>query len=127
LNKDIEVLKEVLAALKKAGKVSIALLYGSYAKGIHHIRSDIDLAIYLNAKDEKEEIDVIDKILMSTDRDISILRLDDENESPFVIQEALNGVHLIEPDKEVLYEVSRRVLHEVEDIRFRRALKYGTT
>jgi hypothetical protein len=33
-------------------------------------------------------MEIIDKILMSGERNISILRLDDEDESPFVIQEA---------------------------------------
>ncbi|MCL5276347.1 MAG: nucleotidyltransferase domain-containing protein [Deltaproteobacteria bacterium] len=127
MNQEIEALRIVLEELKKEGKVSIALLYGSYAKGTPHSRSDIDLAIYLYAKDENEEIDIIDKILMSTERDVSILRLDDEEESSFVIQEALKGVHLVEPDKEMLYKISRRILHETEDIKFRRTLKYGTS
>ena len=64
--------------------------------------------------------DLIDRILMPVERDVSILRLDDEDESPFVIQEALKGIHLVDPDPEVLFNVSRRVLHESESIRFRR-------
>lgn len=124
-DKEINSIKKVIRELREDGKVLIAILYGSYAKGIPHKRSDIDLALYIKAKDEKEEIEIIDKILMSAERDISILRLDDEDESPFVIQESLKGIHLIEPDGETLYEVSRRTLHEREDIRFRKELKIG--
>src|SRR4030042_5041072 len=105
-------LKEILKELKKGGKVLIAILYGSYAQGIPHKRSDIDLALYIKANDKKEEIEIVDQILMAAERDISILRLDDEEESPFVVNEALKGLHLVEPDKETLYDLSHRVLTE---------------
>ena len=98
----------------------MAVLFGSFAKGKEHPRSDIDLAIYLNPLSQEKEIEVIDRILLSTERDINILRLDDEEESPFVVQEALKGVHLVEPDREVYYQVADRALHEAESIRFRR-------
>ena len=84
---ELKSLKDVLHRLKAEGKILIALLYGSYAKGNQHKRSDIDLALYLKAEDEKDEMEIIDRILMSVDREVSILRLDDEDESPFVIQE----------------------------------------
>ena len=120
--KDLEQLKAVLQELNKEGKILVALLYGSYARGTPHKRSDIDLAVFIHAKDEKEETDIIDKILMSTERQISILRLDDEDESPFVVQESLKGIHLVEPDNDALYEVAHRVLRDAEEIRFRRSL-----
>jgi predicted nucleotidyltransferase len=124
-NREIDLLKEVLRKLRAEEKVLIAILYGSYAKGTSHRRSDIDLALYIKARDENEEIEIIDKILMTLKRDISILRLDDEDESPFVVQEALKGIHLVEPDEEILYEVGHRTLHECEGIRFRRELSIG--
>ena len=120
--KNLKQLKAVLQELKKEGKILVALLYGSYARGTPHKRSDIDLAVFIHAKDEKEETDIIDKILMSTERQISILRLDDEDESPFVVQEALKGIHLVKADEDALFEVAHRVLHDAEEIRFRRAL-----
>ena len=113
-------LTNVLSTLKNQGKILIAILYGSFAKGNPHPRSDIDLAVYPEGKDENEVIDIIDTILMSVERDISILRLDDEDESPFIVQEALKGIHLVEPDRNILYEIIHRVLHESESIRYRR-------
>ncbi len=113
-------LVEVLRQLKEEGYIRMAVLFGSFAKGKEHPRSDIDLAIYLNPLSQEKEIEVIDRILLSTERDINILRLDDEEESPFVVQEALKGVHLVEPDREVYYQVADRALHEAESIRFRR-------
>jgi len=121
---EIQRIKEVLEGLQGEGTVLLAYLYGSYAKGSPHLRSDIDLAVYLNSQDEDVRIEAIDRILMASDKDIEILFLDDENESPFVIQEALKGIPLIEPDKDKLYDVSDRVLHESEGIRFRRKAAY---
>lgn len=100
----------------------MAILYGSYARGTPHKKSDIDLAVFIHAKDEKEEMDIMDRILISTERQISILRLDDEDESPFVVQDALKGIHLVKPDEDTLYEVAHRALHDAEQIRFRRSL-----
>ena len=113
-----------MEGLQGEGTVLLAYLYGSYAKGSPHLRSDIDLAVYLNSQDEDVRIEAIDRILMASDKDIEILFLDDENESPFVIQKALKGIPLIEPDKDKLYDVSDRVLHESEGIRFRRKAAY---
>lgn len=113
---------EILNILRKEGKILVAILYGSYANGTPHNRSDIDLAVFVNARNEEDEMEITDKILMSTEREISILRLEDEDESPFVVQDALRGRHLVEPDDDTLYEIAHRVLHETEEMRFRRAL-----
>lgn len=125
IREEIDSLREVLEKLKRDGRILLAILYGSFSKGTPHVRSDIDLALYLRAKDDGEEMEVIDAILMSVNRQVSILRLDDEDESPFVVQEALKGTHLVEPDIQILYTISHRVLHECEDIRFRKELRLG--
>lgn len=122
---ELNPVKDILFDLRMSNKILIAVLYGSYAKGNPHARSDIDLALYLNAENENNKMEIIDTILMATNMDVSILRLDDEDESPFIVQEALKGIHLVEPDKNILYEVSNRVLHECENIRFRRGLNVG--
>lgn len=122
MKKELKPLEEVLWDLKNKGQIHIALLYGSFAEGTPHGRSDIDLAIFLSPGNDKEKADTVDRILMAVDRDISILRLDDEDESPFVVQKALKGIHLVEPDEDTLYKVAGWALHESESIRFRRAL-----
>ncbi|MBF8278064.1 MAG: nucleotidyltransferase protein [Candidatus Brocadiaceae bacterium] len=122
LDKELKPLKDVLCELRNGGKILVAVLYGSYANGTPHKRSDIDLAVFIKARDEKEEMDIIDKILTSTERQIALLRLNDEDESPFVIQDALKGIHLVTADEDTLYEVAHRVLHSAEEIRFRRLL-----
>lgn len=119
-------LKKCLQKHREAGRILIAMLYGSFASGSPHCRSDIDLGLYLAAGNESEELKVIDEILMSTERPVSILRLDDDEESPLVVQEALKGIRLVEPDGETLYRIYQRVLHECEEIRFRKELKHGS-
>lgn len=115
-------LLKALGTLRQQGRILLAILFGSFAQGIPHKRSDIDLAVYISTKDERERMEIIDAILMSVERDVNILSLDDEEESPFIVQEALKGKHLVEPDIDVLYSVAHRALHETEGIRFRRSL-----
>lgn len=119
---EINALKTVLEGLRKQGKVLLAYLYGSYAKSTEHQRSDIDLAVYINTDDEKEAIGIIDTLLMAAEKPVEVLRLDDEEESPFIIQESLKGIPLVEPDMETLYSVAHRALHEAESIRHKRMI-----
>ena len=121
-SREIKALKKILPDLRAENKILAAILYGSFSKGNTHARSDIDLAIYLNASNEDEGIAVIDKILMRADREVSILRRDDEDESPFIIQKAPKGIHLVEPDKNILYKTTVCALHDAECIRFRRGM-----
>jgi predicted nucleotidyltransferase len=122
---EINPVLETVKKLKQEHKISIAILYGSFAKGMQHCHSDIDVALYLETMNLDEQIQIIDEILMSSERDISILRLDDEDESPFLKQEALKGIHLVEPEQELLYNLSSKVLHECEDVRFHRRIEFG--
>jgi predicted nucleotidyltransferase len=119
---EINALKAVLEGLRKQGKILLAYLYGSYAKSTEHQRSDIDVAVFINSNDEKEAIGIIDALLMAAEKPVEVLRLDDDEESPFVIQESLKGIPLVEPDMETLYRVAHRALHEAESIRYRRMI-----
>jgi predicted nucleotidyltransferase len=117
---EISSLKQVLNTLRAESKILLAYLYGSYSTGLQHGRSDIDLAVYINSNDDKEIIEIIDTILMTSEVPIEILRLDDDDESQFIVQKALKGIPLIEPDTETFYKVARRALYESESIRFKR-------
>jgi uncharacterized protein len=123
MNEDL--LLQLLEKFHNQGNLKVALLFGSYAQGEAHARSDIDLAIFLQTSGPEEDMALIDEILMSSDKQIGILRLDDDEESPFIVQEALKGRHLIEPDPDILYDLYHRVLHETETIRFRRESAVG--
>ena len=122
---DLEIMIKNLQELRDKGRILIAVLFGSQANGATHVRSDIDLGRYLPAMDQNQEMEIVDKILMCSETPLSILRLDDDDESPLIMQEALKGVHLIEPDTEALYEVYHRVLHEGEAIRSRKEFRVG--
>jgi len=120
---DLEIMIKNLQELRDKGRILIAVLFGSQANGATHVRSDIDLGRYLPAMDQNQEMEIVDKILMCSETPLSILRLDDDDESPLIMQEALKGVHLIEPDTEALYGVYHRILHEGEAIRSRKELR----
>lgn len=119
-NSELEPLVQTLRELQSSGDIKLAILYGSFANDSQHCRSDIDVALLLSADTNDHEMYIIDRILMSVDRQVSILRLDDPDESPFVVQTSLKGIHLVEPDSESYYKVADRVLHESESIRSRR-------
>jgi uncharacterized protein len=119
---EINALKRVLEGLRKKGKILLAYLYGSYAKNMEHPRSDIDLAVFINTEDKKEAIGIIDALLMAAEKPVEVLRLDDDEESPFVVQESLKGIPLVAPDMETLYRVAHRALHEAESIRYKRMI-----
>jgi len=123
IDKELKNLEKVLKKLRKEDKILLAYLFGYFASGKPYARSDTDFAVFINAS-EDEAIEIIDEILMSTEREIEILRLDDEEKSPFIIQKALKGIPLTEPHLDTLYNVAHRVLHEAESIRFRRKFKY---
>lgn len=122
IDKELENLYNLLQKLRKENKILLTYLYSSFATGKKHAHSDIDLAIYFNVPEE-QIIEVMDEIPMSTERQVEILRLDDEEESPFIVQQALKGIQFVEPHKETLYSVASRVLHDSESIRFRRGYK----
>ncbi len=119
-NTELKSLIQTLRELQSSGEIKLALLYGSFANNSQHCRSDIDLAISLPPDTAGRETSILDRILMSAERQVSILSLDDPDESPFVVQESLKGIHLIEPDSESYYRIADRVLHESESIRLRR-------
>lgn len=119
-NPELKPLIQTLQELRSSGDIKLALLYGSFANDAQHCRSDIDIALSLSAGTSDREMSIIDRILMSAERQVSILRLDDPDESPFVVQVSLKGIHLVEPDPESYYKIADRVLHESESIRSRR-------
>ena len=125
INDELKPLMEVLKKLRAEGRILIAILYGSFASGTPHARSDVDLALFVPPMSREDELDAVDQILAAVDREVSILRLDDEDESPFVVQAALKGLHLIEPDEDALFRVADHALHESEGLRMRRAAHAG--
>ena len=124
-NPELKSLIKTLRDLQSSGDIKLALLYGSFATDSQHCRSDIDVALSFSPDTCDREVSIIDRILMSADRQVSILRLDDPDESPFVVQASLKGIHLVEPDPKSYYEIADRVLHESESIRSRRHINHA--
>lgn len=125
LSGEIQKISRTLEQLRDEGVVRLAYLYGSFASGTQHARSDIDLAVFFSPESDNALVTAVDRIMMASDRDVEILYLNDEDESPFIVQQALKGTPLVEPDLETYYSLCRRVLHETESIRFRREHAYG--
>jgi len=62
-------LRRVIEFIKKSEKISMAVLFGSYAKGIAHKESDIDIYIDTTDARVKKEVELVDsKINIKTGR-----------------------------------------------------------
>jgi uncharacterized protein (UPF0332 family) len=113
-------IQAVLERLRTENKVLVAVLYGPYSEGIPRARPSIDIGICMKTDDEAERMDIVDGIraAVKDGTHVSILYLNDTDESPFVVQEALAGIHLVEPDMDALYDTYGWALDETESMRF---------
>lgn len=55
----LKIVRAYVAALRKEIPIRRALLYGSYARGVAHDTSDIDIAIFSDAFQGRRRVDVI--------------------------------------------------------------------
>jgi len=91
-------LRRIIELIKKNEKVNLAILFGSYAKGIAHKESDID--IYLDTTDNKlkEEIELIDSKIS--------VKIGKYNKDSLLIKE-IEKNHVIIKGVETYYEKSK--------------------
>lgn len=103
-NKLLEMLKKypnlrrIIEEIKKNGKISLAILFGSYAKGTVNKESDID--IYIDTKDSKikEEIELIDSKIK--------VKIGIYNRDSLLIKE-IEKNHIIIKGVEIYYEKNK--------------------
>lgn len=91
-------LRRIIEQIKKNSKISLAILFGSYAKAIAKNNSDID--IYIDTKDEKikEEVELIDSKIS--------VKIGVYNQDSLLIQE-IEKNHLIIKGIEIYYEKNK--------------------
>jgi uncharacterized protein (UPF0332 family) len=113
-------IQAVLERLRAENRVLVAVLYGPYSEGTLHGHPGIDIGIYLRTDDEAERMRIVGSIRMAVtdDTHVSILHLNDTDESPFLVQEALAGIHLVEPDVDALDDAYDWASDEAESMRF---------
>ncbi|OPY00290.1 MAG: hypothetical protein A4E60_02379 [Syntrophorhabdus sp. PtaB.Bin047] len=113
-------IREVLEKLRAENRVLVAVLYGPYSEGTLHGHPGIDIGIYLRTDDEAERMRIVGSIraAVQDDTHVSILYLHDTDESPFAVQEALAGIHLVEPDMDALYDTYGWASDQAESMRF---------
>lgn len=112
--------RAVLERLRAESRILVAVLYGPYSEGIPRGRPSIDIGIYLQTDDEAERMRIVGSIraAVTDDTHVSILLLNDRDESPFIVQEALAGIHLVEPDVDALDDAYDWASDEAESMRF---------
>ncbi len=114
----LKTLKEVM---EKEEDVLFAYLYGSYAYGVVHSESDIDVAVYLKPSDIKEYLNKEKRILsalidrLHTDRiDLRIL-----NVSPLLLQYHVikEGIPILIKDEQERIDFETRVMNRFFELK----------
>jgi len=91
-------LRRIIETIKKNEKISLAILFGSYAKGIANKDSDID--VYIDTKDNKlkEEVELIDSKIS--------VKVGSYNKDSLLIKE-IEKNHVILKGAEIYYEKNK--------------------
>ena len=103
-NKLLELLKKypnlrrIIEAVKKKEKISLAILFGSYAKGTAKKESDVDIYIDTTDKKIKEEVELIDSKIS--------VKIGSYNKESLLIKE-IEKNHVIIKGVETYYEKNK--------------------
>lgn len=123
-------LEKMIKALKgyfeKRDDVVMAFLFGSYARGISHRESDVDIAVYFRPKSgylEWEEFDIKyeaeDTVWLDAERllkrNVDLIILNRARST--IAQSAINGIPIIIKDRGLYLDFMLRVTSEAEDFR----------
>lgn len=98
LLKKYPALRGIVEKIQKNRKITLAILFGSYAKGISKPDSDIDVYIYTSDKKIKEEVSLIDSKLS--------IKIGDYNKSSLLIKEIVKN-HVIIKGVEQYYDKNK--------------------
>ena len=120
--KIIEKLKEFFQQNAENFKISLALLFGSWAQGVSRKDSDVDIAVFFEERkvDEEEKRALVRKITASLEekikREVSVLIIDPALSKPMIYYNALvAGIPLYVSDTSLLHHLRMDAIHQMED------------
>lgn len=122
----IDIVKALKDYFEKREDIVMAFLFGSYAKGVFHKESDVDVAIYFrpktgyleweeyNLKYEEEDTIWLDiESLLKRNVDLVILN----RAHSTIAQSAISGIPIVIKDRGLYLDFMLRVTREAEDFR----------
>lgn len=123
---NLEMIKALKGYFEKRDDVVMAFLFGSYARGISHRESDVDIAVYFRPKSgylEWEEFDIKyeaeDTVWLDVERllkrNVDLIILNRARST--IAQSAINGIPIIIKDRGLYLDFMLRVTSEAEDFR----------
>lgn len=123
---NLEIIKILKEYFEGRDNVLMAFLFGSYARGIQHRESDVDIAVYFKPKSgylEWEEFDTKyeaeDTIWLDVERllkqNVDLIVLNRARST--IAQSAINGIPIIIKDRGLYLDFMLRVTLEAEDFR----------
>lgn len=96
--KKYPILRNIIQSIKTNKKIKLAILFGSYAKGLAHKRSDIDIYIETKSKELKKEIKQLNSKLS-----VKIGRYNKQN----LLMREIEKNHIIIKGVEAYYEKNK--------------------
>lgn len=108
--------------LENDTNILFAYLFGSFAKGEAHARSDVDIAVYFKEESFNEQLRVIYELSKLVKRDVDLVVLN-HVKNMFLLEEIMNGELLkdSDTDERAYFEVKK--MHEIIDYKsFKRRL-----
>ena len=100
---------KIEAALSAQDNVSFAYLFGSYARGDHTDRSDVDIAVYLaeDNLDKRLELHHILEVALKKDVDLTVLN---ESKNMYLLENILKEGILVKDDSDrPMFEVEKNL------------------
>jgi predicted nucleotidyltransferase len=97
-NEAIKIAERYIKIVNKKYKIENAFIFGSFAKGSHHVESDIDIAIVFNQIDDIIELQA-ELMWLRNDEDLYIephpFSLSDFNRANPIVEEIIkNGIEI---------------------------------
>lgn len=109
-------LQEVKNYLANHPKVILAFLFGSFAKDMARVASDVDLAVFLDPSYTKEDVKAIwSKLEDLTGRDVDLLIINQA--PPGISWTAMKGKVLVDKNPRLRLELMLQISREAEDFR----------
>ena len=107
--------------LENDTNILFAYLFGSFAKGEEHVRSDVDIAVYFKEESFDEQLRVIYELSKLVKRDVDLVVLNSSKNLLLAEDILREGINLKSSELQEDYELKK--WHEILDYRaFKRRL-----
>lgn len=122
--------ERVRQVLEKYEKVTFAYLFGSSAGSYAAHARDVDVAVYLNESDKKARNEIKLELYVTLSRflntnEVDVLVLNDAKNLILRHEIVLNGIVLLDRDRDLRFGYEQKIIHSAIDFRENRRAMMG--